>query len=92
MREAQKMMQDPAFQAHMKKVTENDSFKQSIAQTKKVMQDPKKMKEMEATMTEKLKEGQKQLEAAEKAAAEKAKEGGDKKESAEEDVKPPALN
>jgi hypothetical protein len=30
MREAQKMMQDPSFQAYMRKITDNPAFKQRM--------------------------------------------------------------
>lgn len=39
MREAQKMMADPAFQERMKQYTENDAFKASMAKTQEMLKD-----------------------------------------------------
>lgn len=85
MREAQKMMQDPAFQAHMKKISESAQFQQSIKRTKEVMKDPKKMQEMQKNVEKRVAEGQKQLEELEK------KEKAEKVKAEEtEDAKPAA--
>ena len=37
MREAQKMMQDPAFQERMKQITERPEFKESMSKTQEMM-------------------------------------------------------
>ena len=60
MREAQKMMNDPAFQAQMKKLTESEGFKQHMQASQDMMKDPKKMKEIEAKMQERLEEEKKE--------------------------------
>ena len=62
MREAQKMMQDPAFQARMKQITENDQFKNSMENTKEMMKDKDKVKELEDSMKKRVEEGSKELE------------------------------
>ena len=89
MREAQKLMQDPAFQAQMKKMTENPQFKAHMEKTKEVLKDPKKVKEMEAKMKVALEEGNKTLEEVEKKRAElKGKDGEEgAKEEGDEDKK-----
>ena len=91
MKEAQAMMQSPEFQAQMKKMSQNPNFKQAMQGTKKMMEDPAKLKEMEAKMKVSLEEGQKALEAAEKA---KAEGGDDAKKPAEEsdELEVPNLN
>ena len=61
MREAQKMMQDPAFQARMKQITENDQFKNSMENTKEMMKDKDKVKELEDSMKKRVEEGSKEL-------------------------------
>jgi len=95
MREAQKMMQDPAFQEHMKKMTASSEFQASMNKTREVMKDPKKVKELEAQVQQQLKDGQEALEAAEKAAAEKcdeAKPAAKKEEDDDEIEDVPNLN
>ncbi|KAG7370131.1 hypothetical protein IV203_027877 [Nitzschia inconspicua] len=85
MREAQKMMNDPAFQAQMKKVTESPAFKQHMQAQQEILKDPKKVKELEKKMQEKLKEGNELLE---KTKAERdAKERVKKDDENENDVK-----
>ena len=92
MREAQKMMQSPEFQAHMKRVTENPSFKKAMEGTKEMMKDPQKVAEMEAKVKAAVTEGEKQLselEAAKKAAADAApteESTADEKAPAEDEV------
>ena len=66
MREAQKLMQDPSFQAQMKQMTENPQFKEHMKKTQDVLKDPKKVKEMEDKMKAALEEGNKTLEEVEK--------------------------
>ena len=97
MREAQKMMNDPAFQAQMKKVTESQQFKQHMQAQQEMLKDPEKVKELEKKMQEKLKEGNVLLEETQKELAEKKGKDGedDKKEGAKtedegEDKKPAA--
>jgi hypothetical protein len=43
MREAQKMMNDPAFQARMKQITERPEFKESMEKTQEMMKDENKV-------------------------------------------------
>jgi hypothetical protein len=91
MREAQKMMQDPAFKEQMKQMTANPGFKEHMQKTQEVLSDPEKVKEMEAKMQESLKEGEialAQAEAARKENGDKkdaVKDGDDKKEAAKDD-------
>ena len=61
MREAQKMMNDPAFQAQMKKMTENPAFQAHMKQQQEMLQDPEKVKELEEKMQARLKEGEELL-------------------------------
>jgi hypothetical protein len=89
MREAQKMMNDPAFKEQMKQMTANPGFKEHMQKTQEVLNDPKKVKEMEEKMQESLKEGEIALakaEAERKARGDKI-EDGDKKEAAKDDDK-----
>jgi predicted phage gp36 major capsid-like protein len=62
MREAQKMMNDPAFQAQMKKMTDSEGFKEHMDASSDMMKDPEKVKEIEAKMQERLVEGNVMLE------------------------------
>ncbi|KAL3917925.1 MAG: hypothetical protein SGILL_004482 [Bacillariaceae sp.] len=89
MREAQQMMNDPAFQAQMKKVTESQQFKQHMSQQQEMLKDPEKVKELEKKMQEKLKEGNSLLDQtmAEKAKLEAEKDGGDSKGDKKEGTK-----
>lgn len=89
MREAQKMMQDPAFKEQMKQMTANPGFKEHMEKTQAVLNDPEKVKEMEEKMQTSLKEGEIALAEAEAA---RKKNGGkieddDKKEAAKDDDK-----
>ena len=87
MREAQKLMQDPAFQAQMKQMMAGAGFQQAMKKTKEEMKDPKKMAEMERKAQEAIAEGNKQLEEVEKlrkAKAEKGDDDDDKKPAADE--------
>jgi hypothetical protein len=90
MREAQKMMADPAFQAQMKKMTGQPGFKEHMAKSQEVLNDPEKVKELEAQMQDKLKEGNELLEKHKQKDIEEETEGGkgkedDKKEAAKEE-------
>jgi len=93
MREAQKMMQDPAFQAQMKQMMAGN-LGQAMQQTKQAMQDPAKVKEMEEKAQAAITEGNKELERLEKERQEK----GDQKPTAKGDddddevPKVPSLN
>lgn len=89
MREAQKMMNDPAFQEQMKKVTESQGFKQHMSAQQEMLKDPKKVKELEKKMQEKLKEGNELLEQtkAERDAKEGVKTDDDKKQPTNDDKK-----
>jgi hypothetical protein len=89
MREAQKMMQSPEFQAHMKKMTENPNFQKAMQGTKELMKDPNKVAEMEAKVKAALADGEKKLAELEAAAKKEvgAAEGGEgeKKPAAEDE-------
>lgn len=61
MREAQKMMEDPAFQSHMDKLMGQKGMKQALKKTKKQMSDPKKAAELEAKAKMAIAEGEKEL-------------------------------
>ena len=61
MAEAQKMMNDPAFQEQMKKMEKSNEFKDSIKKTKEKMADPNLAAKMEAQMEYMLKKGQDDL-------------------------------
>lgn len=43
MREAQKMMQDPAFQERMKQITERPEFQESMKKSQEMMKDEAKV-------------------------------------------------
>ena len=79
MREAQKMMQDPAFQAQMKKMTQKPAFQAHMKQSQEMLKDPEKVKELEQKMQERLKEGNELLEKAKKSGV--TNEGDDKHET-----------
>ena len=87
MREAQKMMQDPAFQAHMDKVMKSSNFKQAMKKTEEHLKDPKKAKELEEKTKAAIQEGNKLLDEREKALKEATGEDGDKKTDEKEDKK-----
>ena len=70
MREAQKMMKDPAFQERMKQITEREEFKKNMEKTKETLNDPEKLKEMEESMKKRVEEGNKELEEFKKKSAE----------------------
>jgi hypothetical protein len=81
MREAQEMMNDPSFQAQMKKITESSVFKQHMEAQQELLKDPRNVKELEKTMQKKLKEGNELLERT-KAERDAQKEAfGDKEEA-----------
>jgi len=88
MREAQKMMQDPQFQAYMKQITSSAAFQGAMKKTKDTMEDPEKRKEMEDMVKQKLEEGEKELKKAEEdAGADEMPDmggNGDTKEAADE--------
>lgn len=44
MAEAQKMMNDPAFQVRMKQVTERPEFQESMSRTQEMMKDESKVR------------------------------------------------
>ena len=46
MREAQKMMNDPAFQERMKQITERPEFKESMSRTQEMMKDEEKVSDI----------------------------------------------
>jgi cobalamin biosynthesis protein CobT len=72
MREAQQMMQDPAFQAQMKKMMGSNGFQKAMTKTKKEMQDPEKVKDMEKKAKQAIEEGNEELEKLEKIRKEQA--------------------
>jgi len=90
------MMQDPAFQAYMKQITQSDKFKGAMKKTNETLKDPEKRKEMEEVVKTKLSEGEKELEKLEKLEQEELakqkkkgggkKKGGKKKKAASEDA------
>lgn len=93
------MMNDPAFQAQMKKLTESEGFKQHMQASQDMMKDPEKMKEIESKMQGRLKEGNEMLakykeqekeylekEKTKKEAGEGDEEDGDKKVAAKEET------
>jgi hypothetical protein len=57
MREAQKMMNDPAFQQQMKQMMEQQNFQQAMASTKEKMADPTQLNEMERQAAAAIEEG-----------------------------------
>ena len=103
MREAQKMMNDPAFQSSMEKLMAQQGMQQALKKTKKQMSDPKKAAELEAKAKKAIAEGEKELEKLneQKNASEqkpKANDaepkggavGDDSKQSSDDDLKPTA--
>jgi len=99
MREAQKMMQDPNFQAQMKKMLSQGGMQQALQQTKQDLSDPKKAKELEEKARKAVEEGEKELaklEEQKKKGLRVEKGGEDKEEDADKtlevdnDSKPPA--
>jgi hypothetical protein len=69
MREAQKMMQDPAFKKKMQDMMKAPQFQTALKQTQESMSDPEKVKELEEKARLALEEGTKKLEEIEKARA-----------------------
>ena len=103
MREAQKMMEDPAFQAHMDKLMGQKGMKQALKKTKKQMSDPKKAAELEAKAKMAIAEGEKELDklneqkkaseskpSANDAERKEDAAGDDPKQSSDVDLKPTA--
>jgi hypothetical protein len=72
MAEAQKMMNDPAFQKEMKKFSNSKEFKKSIKQTQEAMADPSTAAEMEARMEMMVKKGNDELKKSAASAMEEA--------------------
>ena len=72
MREAQKMMQDPAWQKEMKKLSGSKDFKNSVKATKEKMEDPDTAAHTEARMEHMLKVGDKELKKSATSAMEEA--------------------
>jgi hypothetical protein len=72
MREAQKMMEDPAWQKEMKKLSGSKDFKNSIKQTKKKLEDPDTAAQAEARMEHMLKVGDNELKKSASSAMEEA--------------------
>ena len=61
MREAKKMMADPAFQEQCKQYAENEAFQSHLAKTKADLQDANKVKEIEERMKLRVEAGEKEL-------------------------------
>jgi len=61
MREAKKMMADPAFQEQCKQYTENEAFQSHLAKTKADLQDANKVREIEERMKLRVEAGEKEL-------------------------------
>jgi hypothetical protein len=74
MREAQKMMQDPSFQAHMQQLMQGQPMQQALQQTKETMADPKKLHEFEEKAKRAIADGEKELQELEMEKASKGKE------------------
>jgi hypothetical protein len=62
MREAQKMMADPNFQANMEKMMKGGGVQQAMQQTERDMKDPTKLKAMEEKAEKAISDGNKELE------------------------------
>lgn len=92
MREAQKLMNDPAFQTQMRQMMQSAGFQQAISQTQEAMQDPEKVKEMEEKAQKALEEGSKQLDEIERLRKEKKGNNDDKiEDDKKDDQKPVAM-
>ena len=87
MREAQKLMKDPAFQAQCRKMMQGGAFQNAMQQTKQDMKDPEKVKAMEEKTKKAIEEGEKEL-AALRAAKEAKGDGVDGDD--DDDAKPEA--
>jgi hypothetical protein len=74
MREAQKMMRDPSFQAHMQQLMQGQPMQQALQQTKETMADPKKLHEIEEKAKRAIADGEKELLELEMNKASKGKE------------------
>jgi hypothetical protein len=61
MKEAQKMMADPAWQKEMKKISNSKDFKSSVKQTKDMLADPDTAAHAEARMEHMLKVGENEI-------------------------------
>jgi hypothetical protein len=61
MAEAKRMMADPQFQKQMKELQNSKEFKQSLQQTKDLLQDPNQAAKAEAKLETMAKIGQEQL-------------------------------
>jgi hypothetical protein len=97
MREAQQMMQDPAFQAQMKTMMATQGFKEKMSETNEAMKDPEKVAKMELDAKRSIVEGNlqiAQMEIARKEQAEKRalEAAGGKPAAKEDDVVLPVPN
>jgi mannitol/fructose-specific phosphotransferase system IIA component (Ntr-type) len=72
MKEAQKMMQDPAFQKQLKKLQNSKEFKESLKQTQEMLKDPNVAAHAEAKMEHMAKVGTEALKQRAGAAVENA--------------------
>jgi hypothetical protein len=73
MREAKKMMEDPAFQAHCRQLMEGQRFQQAMTQVKTDLADPAKAKELEEKTKVAIQKGEEELEQLQKQIEESAK-------------------
>eukprot|EP00978_Attheya_sp_CCMP212_P010660 scaffold25925_cov59-Attheya_sp.AAC.7 len=55
------MMEDPDFQEKMKKMAESQHFQASMKKTQDMMNDPEKVKELEAKVAKSIEDGEEQL-------------------------------
>jgi hypothetical protein len=89
MREAQKMMKDPAFQKYMNQMMAAPQFKTAMKSTKEALNDPEKVKELEEKAKAAIELGNQELEE-----LKAAKEGDDDEKKpaavAKDDAKPAA--
>jgi hypothetical protein len=72
MKEAQKMMADPAFQAHCQKLMAGPQFQQAMTQLKGDLTDPAKVKALEEKTKTAIQKGQAELEQLQKEVEEAA--------------------
>ena len=89
-REAQKLMADPNFQAYMNQMMASPQFQSAMSQTKQDLQDPAKAKEMEEKAKRALQEGDAELQRyqeIQRQVAERRKELAKQKEQEQEQGK-----
>ena len=82
--EAQKMMQDPAFQAKMKMLMQNPAYQEAMRRSQEMMKDPKKVEALQKQIEKSVKEGKSPVDAA-KTFIQQSEEGDNTNDSNEED-------